>query len=63
MASEIANVALATLQIAHNHGHVAVFASKVHGEISFLADLTNVGVSNMEQLPQPLGRAKPIDRE
>jgi hypothetical protein len=23
--------------------------------ISFLADLTNVGASNMEQLPQPCG--------
>jgi len=37
----------------------------LHGllDLSFLADLTKVGASNMEQLPQPLGRAKPIDRE
>jgi hypothetical protein len=47
------NIAFAACHIAHNNGHVAVFASKVHFEISFLADLTNVGASNMEQLPRP----------
>ena len=56
------NVALAAGHIAHDDGHVAVFASKVHFETSFLADLTNVGVSNMEQIPQPLRWAKPIDQ-
>ena len=65
--NDATHIAFAAWHIAHDDSYVAVFAPKahawwgwtaireVHFLISFLADLTNVGASNMEQLPQPCG--------